>query len=612
MLPRTTAKRYCALIHALVLLTLVAAVPAHLSANTVSIEPLLDQAIALRYDEPEQAIELLSAELGMPNTRLTSEQRFEIADLAARIARDRGLLKQAYNFSGRMLELSEQTAEPVLQGRALHMQGTILAEQGDISSAIEYFHRARQILKNTSATESLILAINALGVAHNFLEDYPRSREYYEEALPYAREVGNQSLELSILSNLAVIEADLTSPVVSIDLHKQALVLARELERTPQIANQLANLCKQYTLIDQLEAAESACQEALPIAESLEHPRLLAGTLMTYGDLRIRQESIPAGLSFYERALPIVQDSLPFVEIELLGKKAQAHEQQGNFAQALTHLRRSQTLREEIIDAERNEAIEELEVQYQVEQQAREVNLLRLETELQAAELRQSQSLLITSLIALLFVFVIVLFIWHNYRRKSKLQRDLAVRNNELNQAIEQVSHLASRDALTGLLNRRSFKQAAEQENAERLRNKTPLTLVVADVDKFKLINDVHGHSVGDQVLRIIAHRIQNSLREVDLACRWGGEEFLLMLPNTSAEAARPIIQRLRDELAEHPVETLAGKLPITLTFGIAEVTTGIKDAIHAADQAMYAGKRSGPNRVVVSNLISFVSSQAS
>ncbi|MEM7054838.1 MAG: diguanylate cyclase [Pseudomonadota bacterium] len=572
--------------------------------------PLIQKATELRYENPEQAIALLEDQLRVTPETQQLQQWLEMANLAANIARNLGRLEEAMSYSVQMMGLAEQLDKPIQYGRALHMQGTILAEKGDISTAIKNFHDARRVLENTSDLDNRAMVINALGVAYTLLEDYSRARDYYEDALPLTRAAANRSLELSIISNLALIASKREGPTEGIELHKQALTLARELDHLPQIGNQLANLCSQYVLSGQLQAAESACLEALPIAESLDHKRLLAGTLMTYGDLRFEQNQIEPALDFYQRSLSVVHDALPFIEIELLGKMVDLYEQQSQPSLALEKIRRQHQLREQIVDNERNLAIEELEVQYQVEQRAREVELLQLETELQATELRQSESLLLASTIALVLVLMIILITWRNYQTKSMLQHDLAVRNKELNLAIEQVSHLANRDTLTGLLNRRAFKQAAEEQNAHRLRNKTPLTLVIADIDKFKLINDVHGHPVGDQVLKIIAYRIRQNLRKVDFACRWGGEEFLLLLPETTAEQAHPMIQRLRDILAAEPVETLAGDLPITLTFGLAEVTSNINDAIHAADSAMYTGKRMGPNRVVVNNLISLISNK--
>lgn len=570
--------------------------------------PVLQQAEALRFQDPEAAINGLVAALDEPHSPAL---RLEMADLATRIARDQGWLDQAIQHAQRMKVLAQQLDDRSLEGRAQHLQGTILAEQGEIATAIGHFHNARRVLESSDDVGSLALTVNALGVAHNLLNDAVRARDYYQQALPLARTAGNDNLELSIKSNLALIAADLEGPNQSIELHQGALGLAREQQHQPQIANQLANLCKQFIAVGQLDLANGACSEALPIAESLNHPRLLAGTLMTVGDLRVAQGENEEALELYQRALPLVENVLPFVEAELLDKTVQLHSQSGNYELAYTFLRRQQALNEDILNTERSEAIQQLEVQYQVEQQASEMAMLQLQNELQATQLNQRESLLIVAGIALLTIFAGSLVTWRNYRVKSQLQRDLAVRNQELKDAVEQVTHLANRDSLTGLLNRRSFEQASEHENARRIRNDQPLTLVMADIDKFKPINDQYGHLVGDEVLKELSRRIRRNLREIDLACRWGGEEFVLLLPDTTANQARAVIERLRVALTARPVETSVGDLPVSLSFGIAQVNDTIEAGLQRADEAMFEGKRKGTNRIMISNMMRLVQPSA-
>ena len=576
-------------------------------ASTGSLEETLEQASELRYEDPDAALNLLDTTLNQRGEHYELHERIDLIGLAAVISRQQGWFDRGSDYANQMIQWAEQSDDPTLMARAMHIRGTIQAEQGNITTAIEDFYTARELLEASSDTNSLALAINAIGLSHTLLENPERARIYYQQALPLARDAGNANLELTILGNLALIAAQLEGPIAGIKLHQQALALAREREHTPQIANQLANLCSQYVIASMTDLAEPACLEALPIAEALGRVRLLAGTQMTFGDLRFEQGDLDEALQYYNRALSTINGSLPFVEIELQQKLIDLHERRGSLDEALSHMRQLNQLQEGILNEEHRHAIEELEVRYQVEQTARQLNLLRLETELQAAEIRQRDFILVAVVTALILVLLIALITWRSYRMKSLLQQDLAVRNSELNKAIEKVNHLANRDSLTGLLNRRAFQEIAELENNRRKRSGTPLTIAVADVDKFKEINDQYGHPVGDQVLKAIAQRIKYSLREVDTVCRWGGEEFILMMPDTSVENTQRLIQRIRNNLAQEPIRTESGAFPVTLTFGIAEVKYSIKDAIQAADDAMYAGKRAGSDRIVVSNLITLV-----
>lgn len=165
---------------------------------------------------------------------------------------------------------------------------------------------------------------------------------------------------------------------------------------------------------------------------------------------------------------------------------------------------------------------------------------------------------------------------------------------------------LAASDGLTGLANRRSFDQTLAMEWARAQRTRKPLSLLFADVDHFKLYNDLHGHQKGDECLRAVAAVIgENALRPADLSARYGGEEFATIMPETDQEGARKVAERLRDDLAGLQLNhgaSGAGNL-VTLSIGIATQVPG-EDVcadwlLTRADQALYAAKHSGRNCVV-------------
>jgi diguanylate cyclase (GGDEF)-like protein len=165
-------------------------------------------------------------------------------------------------------------------------------------------------------------------------------------------------------------------------------------------------------------------------------------------------------------------------------------------------------------------------------------------------------------------------------------------------------------DSKTGLLNAGTWEREAASEVARAVRTRTPLALVLIDIDHFKLVNDLHGHLVGDKALRAIARTFKIFLREYDLAGRFGGEEFALLLPQTSAADARQIAERVREHIAEMPIsvsdEPAAETLQVTVSIGVAalgttwERTTGsqLTDLLAGADRALYQAKNAGRNHV--------------
>jgi diguanylate cyclase (GGDEF)-like protein len=183
-------------------------------------------------------------------------------------------------------------------------------------------------------------------------------------------------------------------------------------------------------------------------------------------------------------------------------------------------------------------------------------------------------------------------------------QAVIALENARLHTMVERQALV---DGLTGLANRRRSEEMLhlEQSRAERLG--APLAFVLADVDRFKKINDKHGHPVGDRVLREIANLLAETVREIDVAGRWGGEEFAVILPGTDLAGGAQLAERMRVALEESEVKADDGSLiPVTASFGVASFPENRTEAdlVAAADAALYQAKRSGRNRVVAGGTV--------
>jgi diguanylate cyclase (GGDEF)-like protein len=175
-------------------------------------------------------------------------------------------------------------------------------------------------------------------------------------------------------------------------------------------------------------------------------------------------------------------------------------------------------------------------------------------------------------------------------------QTGLALNNAWL---LAQVKALAETDALTGVANRRTFDASLEQEFSRASRTETPVTVAMIDVDRFKEVNDVYGHGVGDRVLQQIAAVLATTCRSYDLAARYGGEEFVVIMPGVGLQEGIVAAERLRAA-----VEEIGGEPSVTASLGVACYPTNADDKqtlIEAADEALYAAKRGGRNRVVAS-----------
>ncbi len=162
---------------------------------------------------------------------------------------------------------------------------------------------------------------------------------------------------------------------------------------------------------------------------------------------------------------------------------------------------------------------------------------------------------------------------------------------------------MAITDALTGLYNRRYMETHVETLVEQAAARSKPLTVLVLDIDYFKSVNDTHGHDAGDDVLREFALRIRKSIRGIDLACRFGGEEFVVVMPETDIAVATMVAERLRRRIANEAFPIQQGKRSLEVTISIGIAALGPQDnaasVLKRADQALYRAKRDGRNRVV-------------
>ncbi|SMF29264.1 diguanylate cyclase (GGDEF) domain-containing protein [Alteromonadaceae bacterium Bs31] len=173
---------------------------------------------------------------------------------------------------------------------------------------------------------------------------------------------------------------------------------------------------------------------------------------------------------------------------------------------------------------------------------------------------------------------------------------------NSLKQQVDQLTQQAHTDSLTGLFNKRHFEQALLQEIDRTQRTGQPTTLVLLDVDHFKSINDEHGHVCGDYVLKSLADIVLLSLRKLDIPCRYGGEEFAILLPSTPLLVALHVAERLRLIINERAFEWEGKKLEISASFGVETLLQGSKELpkefVARVDQQLYRAKKEGRNCV--------------
>jgi len=201
----------------------------------------------------------------------------------------------------------------------------------------------------------------------------------------------------------------------------------------------------------------------------------------------------------------------------------------------------------------------------------------------------------------LLMIVVVLLAGTFLNMRAHAVREALRTQKAELARAVEQVRELATRDELTGLPNRRYLSELLHLQALQAQRSRQGLLVAQLDLDHFKAINDTHGHAAGDRALRTFARAVVSSVRASDILARWGGEEFVLLMADTSAEEGARLLARVLAVVAALPIALPSGALVrLTVSIGAARLhpLESAEAVLHRADAALYEAKRQGRDRV--------------
>lgn len=184
----------------------------------------------------------------------------------------------------------------------------------------------------------------------------------------------------------------------------------------------------------------------------------------------------------------------------------------------------------------------------------------------------------------------------------GELDCPIAAEVEELRERLDELSELVRTDPLTGLANYRYFADTCEQEIERTQRSDQPTSLIMLDIDHFKKVNDQWGHENGNRALKHIAGILRQCVRRLDIPCRYGGEEFAIILPDTSLSDSVPVAERIRSQIAATPLQLEEGELRLTASLGIAvyanTARTTPEELVKKADHYLYKAKQDGRNRV--------------
>lgn len=468
--------------------------------------------------------------------------------------------------------------------------------------AIIHYLESLQASEEAGDIVAAARAAGNIGNLYNTTGDYRRAREYHERALSGFEEVNWPIGIAGTLVNLAALagrmarEAETAGDLASaqeefhrmLEVGQLALDQFSELDNRRGIAHAAGNIATALTGLGRPDEALGRHEQALEMHREVGDAAGEVQALMSMAETR----KAMGALEEAEALLELANDQLPDDNLsmaqEIAARRVAVAEARGDYRMALEHQKAVTALRRTIAANQMAARVEEVRLATEAEQREQELALLRSEAEIADLRLKRQRATTLAAVLMAILFFALLALVLGLYRSRITRSREL--------------ERVARTDPLTGLANRRDMMERLEAARADCVKDGRVHSLILADLDDFKEVNDRYGHGVGDEVLQQLAQRLGAVVKVRDVVGRWGGEEFVILLPETDADGARVVAENLRAAVAGSKFSSSAGEFSLTLTMGVAELTSALSvdQVVQRADVAMYRGKEAGKNRSVV------------
>lgn len=478
--------------------------------------------------------------------------------------------------------------------------GVSLADAGEYVAALEHYLDA---LADTEASGDILDAAKSagnIGNLYNTLNEFDLAREYHQKALAGFSEAGFREGVAGTYVNLGAVALKLAARASqagdpegerralheALENQRQALRLFVDLGNERGEGHAETNIAHVLSSLGRREEALPHFERALALHHRIGDHRGELNARVTLADMLTAMGRYAEAREQLELADGVAEDVPPGVALQLAGAWVTLHEALGEYAEALRWHREVQRLSTVLADEQYNARVLEFQARFDTRQQAKEIELLRSQAAVQELELWRQRMILGLAIAAVLAVAILVGVLYSRLRLGQRVAREL--------------ERAARTDPLTGLANRRHMVDRIERAARAVEAGGDSFAVIMIDIDRFKAINDRHGHGIGDQVLQEVGRRLGSRLRHADLLARWGGEEFLVLLPGTDLEGGQVVAENLRNAVSATPMQTPSGRLQLSISLGVCAHAAGmgVDECISRADQAMYAAKRSGGNGV--------------
>ena len=534
------------------------------------------------------------------------------------IARRRGKLEEARQHQETALELRRRLGDKAGEAQVLMNLGTVHRDLGDFARALEFQIDALELRRSLGSQEKLDLSYRNIALLYREIEDTEQARLNFEAALASSRKNHDPQSLAGALGSYASFSNDIGEAEAALTMARQARAIDASIGNRPYVGLENVEIGRALIRLGRDEEAATVLNEALATGRELRHREILGGALLYLGRIALRAGNEALATQHLDEAIRVLTEAgLKSALIEAFGAREEIALASGQLAAAIDFSHRRAALREELLGTRSGRQLAALKSRYERADADHRIRLLSLSNELQNLRLNQQALLRNIGLGAVAVLSVLLALLFRRYRTTRKLNHQLQLKNAEisaheatlesanakLSTHAAELYQAAITDPLTGAYNRGHLLRQLDDNLRHALAAQQDLSLLLIDFDHFKTVNDEHGHLFGDRVLASGIQIVRQWLEPGDLIGRYGGEEFVVVMPGRDAQSGLAVAERLRDKVASG-LDTLAqGKRPLTISIGLASLGSSgartLEDLLGAADIAVYRAKAQGRNRVV-------------
>lgn len=500
------------------------------------------------------------------------------------------------------LDLLKKNSAATPSPRLLKDIGLTELVLGDYQKALASLLQALAAAEKANDREEGSGSAYLIGYVHRDLQNFDLALKYFNMAYDSGMTLGNQRRVIMSLNEIGNVHVFRGQYAAALPYKEKSLKLAREHGDPELLANSLQDMGNVHLAQERAAKALPFLREALAIFRKLGQARGTIISLINLANANRRLGHFETGLAALDEARPLAEKTGQEKDLStILSMYSFVYEDMKDFQLAFNYLRRYQELRERLFNGEMAKQTAEMQARYEVEKKQRENELLKQEKQIDTLALDKQRSQRNFLFYLALLVMLLAAVLYSRFRIKARANRKLEAANSQiiaqqgkLEEAYHQMEDLARHDQLTGLSNRHVAMEEIEREVKRFRRSQNPFALIMTDIDDFKAVNDTAGHDAGDYVLQSVAALFSQSLRAQDMVYRWGGDEFLFLLPETGLDGAQVFMAAVKDKISGSDFIFNGRQLKVAASMGASAFASGLtsEECLRSADQEMYRSRQ--------------------